>query len=190
VREIMRESGQSPTDFIAMVGFGPALTNMGLSGFIGLIYVIAVGGALNGPVIGAILSIVGFAAFGKHPRNIIPIMAGVFLGSLMKPWSAADPSATLAALFGTTLAPIAGRFGWQWGLVAGFLHSSVARSIGVAHASLNLYDSGFAAGIVASVLVPVILSLRAGFGYQDVDLTPEYAPTGATKPTNVEDEII
>jgi hypothetical protein len=121
--------------------------------------VLLIGGDLNGPVIGAILTIVGFAAYGQHPRNIAPIMAGVFLGSIAKPWSAADPGITLAALYGTTLAPIAGRFGWHWGLVAGFVHSSAAQSVGVVHGGLNLYNNGFAAGIVASVLAPVIIAL-------------------------------
>jgi hypothetical protein len=170
VRKIMRAPGQAPSDFIAMAGFGPTLANMGLTGFVGMIYVLAIGGDLNGPVIGAILTIVGFSAYGKHSRNIAPIMLGVFVGSLLKPWGAADPSATLAALFGTTLAPIAGRFGWGWGLVAGFVHSSAAMSVGPLHAGLNLYNTGFAAGIVASVLVPVILAMRAGFGYDDGDL--------------------
>ena len=170
VRKIMRAPGQAPSDFIALAGFGPTLANMGLTGFVGMIYVLAIGGSLNGPVIGAILTIVGFSAYGKHPRNIAPIMLGVFMGSLLKPWGAADPSATLAALFGTTLAPIAGRFGWGWGLVAGFVHSSAAMSVGPLHAGLNLYNNGFAAGIVASVLVPVILAVRAGFGYDDGDL--------------------
>jgi len=170
VRAIMQAPGQAPSDFIAMAGFGPTLANMGLTGFVGTIYVLAIGGDLNGPVIGAILTIVGFSAYGKHPRNIVPIMLGVFIGSLVKPWAAADPSATLAALFGTTLAPIAGRFGWQWGLVAGFVHSSAAMSVGPLHAGLNLYNNGFAAGIVASVLVPVILAVRAGFDYDDGDL--------------------
>jgi hypothetical protein len=170
VRKIMRAPGQAPSDFIAMAGFGPTLANMGLTGFVGMIYVLAIGGDLNGPVIGAILTIVGFSAYGKHSRNIAPIMLGVFVGSLLKPWGAADPSATLAALFGTTLAPIAGRFGWGWGLVAGFVHSSAAMSVGPLHAGLNLYNNGFAAGIVASVLVPVILAMRAGFGYDDGDL--------------------
>jgi hypothetical protein len=124
-------------------------------------YILAVGGELNGPVIGAIFTIVGFAAFGKHPRNIVPIMLGVFLGSLAKPWSADDPSVLLAALFGTTLAPIAGRFGWHWGVVAGFAHSSAAQTVGPLHAGLNLYNNGFAAGIVASVLVPVIIAIRS-----------------------------
>ena len=88
-------------------------------------------------------------------------MAGVFLGSLAKPWSADDPSILLAALFGTTLAPIAGRFGWHWGVVAGFIHSSAAQTVGPLHAGLNLYNNGFAAGIVASVLVPVIIAIRS-----------------------------
>ena len=128
---------------------------------------LATGGDLNGPTIGAILTIVGFAAFGKHPRNIAPIMVGVFLGALSRFASPADPSLTLAALFGTTLAPIAGRFGIGWGIVAGFVHASAALTVGPLHAGLNLYNNGFAAGIVAAVLVPVILAVRAGFGYRD-----------------------
>ena len=160
-KSVISTSGQSPTDFIALTGFGPALVNMGLTGTIAMAYILAVGGDLNGPVIGAILTIVGFAAFGKHPRNILPIMLGVYLGSLAKPWNIDDPSILLAALFGTTLAPIAGRFGWHWGVVAGFIHSSAALTVGPVHAGLNLYNNGFAAGIVASVLVPVIIAIQS-----------------------------
>ena len=169
----MAEAGQAPTDFIALAGLGPTLANMGLAGAVGTLYVLAVGGDLNGPVIGAILTIVGFAAFGKRPRNIVPIMAGVFLGSLFKPFGAADPSIVLAALFGTTLAPIAGRFGWHWGVVAGLVHSSAALSVGSLHAGLNLYNNGFAAGLVASVLVPVIVAIRAK---RDASANPPASP--------------
>ncbi len=160
VKKILATPGQSPTDFVAAAGFGATLVNMALAGAVATAYILVVGGDLNGPVVGAIFTVVGFAAFGKHPRNIVPIMAGVFLGSLAKPWNAHDPSMQLAALFGTTLAPIAGRFGWHWGLVAGFVHSSAARSVGSVHAGLNLYNNGFAAGIVAAVLVPVIVAIR------------------------------
>jgi len=164
MKHLFALDGRTPSDFISLVGAGPTFVNMGVSGFIGMAYVLLVGGDLNGPVIGAILSIVGFAAFGKHPRNFIPVMAGVFIGSLAKPWNAADPSIVLAALFGTTLAPIAGRFGWHWGIVAGFLHSSAALSVGVVHGGLNLYNNGFAAGIVASALEPVIVAIQSRFG--------------------------
>ena len=161
LKRVMGTTGQSPTDFIALVGFGPTLANMGVSGAIGMAYILLIGGDLNGPVIGAIFTIVGFAAFGKHPRNLVPIIAGVFLGSLAKPWNADDASMQLAALFGTTLAPIAGRFGWHWGIVAGFVHSSAAQTVGPLHAGLNLYNNGFAAGIVAAVLVPVIIAIQS-----------------------------
>jgi hypothetical protein len=159
-RGLMRLPGQSPTDFVAIAGLGPTLLNMSLTGLMGTAYVLLIGSALNGPTIGAILTIVGFAAFGKTPRNILPIMLGVVLGSLLKPWAIDDPGPVLAALFGTTLAPIAGRFGWRWGVVAGFMHSSVVQTVGALHGGLVLYNNGFAAGLVAAVLVPVIIALR------------------------------
>ncbi|MCG6942622.1 MAG: DUF1576 domain-containing protein [Thiohalocapsa sp.] len=160
LRQLLRLSGQAPSDFIATVGLGATLINMGLSGGLALGYILAIGGDINGPVIGALLSVAGFAAFGKHVFNITPIMAGVFLGSLAKPWGVADPSIQLAALFATNLAPIAGHFGWRWGIVAGFIHSSAALSVGSVHGGLNLYNNGFAAGIVASILAPVIIAIR------------------------------
>jgi Protein of unknown function (DUF1576) len=157
---IMRQAGRSPSDFVAQAGIGPSLLNMGLTGAISTAYVLAVGSDLNGPTLGAIFTIVGFSAFGKHPKNIVPIMLGVFIASMLKDWSANDPAAILAALFGTTLAPIAGRFGFRWGIVAGFIHSSVAQTVGVLHGGLVLYNNGFAAGLVAAVLVPVIIALQ------------------------------
>lgn len=180
LRCIVAESGQSPTDFLSIAGLGATLLNMGLSGGIAMTYVLVVGGDLNGPVIGALLSIVGFAAFGKHPVNFAPIIAGVFLGSLAKPWGAADPSILLAALFGTNLAPIAGRFGWYWGVVAGFIHSSAALSVGSVHGGLNLYNNGFAAGIVAAILAPVIIAIQSRKGTIDGS-EGQKAPQAATK---------
>ncbi len=172
---LMSLPGRSPTDFILLVGVDATLVNMGLTGTIGAAFVFLAGGDLNGPTIGAILTIVGFAAFGKHPKNIIPIMAGVFLGSLAKPWAISDPPILLAALFGTTLAPIAGRFGWHWGIAAGFLHSSAALSVGDVHAGLNLYNNGFAGGLVAAVLVPVILAVQGDNGHDRGTMSTEQA---------------
>jgi len=70
------------------------------------------------------------------------------------------PSAVLADWFGTTLAPIAGRFGWRWGVLAGFIHTSVAQSVGQLHGGLVLCNNGFAAGLVAAILLPVIIALQ------------------------------
>ncbi|PWU50076.1 DUF1576 domain-containing protein [Micromonospora sp. S4605] len=164
MRELIRTSGRTPADFVALFGAGPTFVNMGACGVVAMVYILGVGGDLNGPVIGAMFTVVGFAAFGKHPRNIIPVMVGVFVGALAKPWHADDPSVQLAVLLATTLAPIAGHFGWRWGVVAGFLHSSAVLSVGYVHAGLNLYHNGFVGGIVAAVLVPVIVAVRRGQG--------------------------
>ena len=160
IRRIWASSGQLVTDFVIIEGFGASLINMGINGLIATLYILVVKGDLNGPTVGGILTIVGFSAFGKHPKNIIPIFLGVYLGTFGKHWNANDPSLQLAALFGTTLAPIAGKYGWSWGIIAGFIHSSAAQSVGVLHGGLNLYNNGFAAGIVATTLVPVIQSFE------------------------------
>ena len=133
---------------------------MGINGLFATILVVAVGGDLNGPTIGGIFTIVGFSSTGKHLRNIAPVMLGVCLASLAKSWSLTDPSPMLALLLSTTLAPIAGEFGFLAGILAGFLHSSVALNVGIVYGGMNLYNNGFAGGIVAIFLVPVIQSIR------------------------------
>ena len=160
LKNIYGYSGRLVCDFVTLEGFGVTLINMGLNGLLGMVYVLAVGGELNGPTIGGVLTIAGFGAFGKHGRNITPIFLGVFLGSLTKTWHMNDPSMLLAALFGTALAPIAGEFGWKYGVIAGFINSSVVLYVGVLHGGLNLYNTGFAAGIVASAMIPIIEAFR------------------------------
>ncbi|MDO5350251.1 MAG: DUF1576 domain-containing protein, partial [Lachnospiraceae bacterium] len=43
-------------------------------------------------------------------------------------------------------------------IIAGFLHSSVALNVGIVYGGMNLYNNGFAGGIVAIFMVPVIQS--------------------------------
>ncbi|SHJ53353.1 DUF1576 domain-containing protein [Paramaledivibacter caminithermalis] len=160
VKDITTYPGRLVADFVILEGFAPTLINMGINGFIATIYILLVKGDLNGPTIGGIFTVVGFGAFGKHPKNILPIFLGVFIGSLTKIWNINDPAILLAALFGTALAPIAGEFGWHYGVIAAFIHSSVVLNVGVLHGGLNLYNNGFAAGIVAAILVPIIEAFR------------------------------
>ena len=153
---IMRHSGRSPTDFVITDGIGATMVNMGLMGGVSLGYVLLVGGDLNGPVCGAVLTAIGFGAAGQHPRNSIPIMLGVWLASHVMIPNETDPGMLLAALFGTTLAPIAGQFGWYYGVIAGFLHAAVVLAVGAPCGGYNLYNNGFAAGLVALVMVSLI----------------------------------
>lgn len=160
-KRILKCNGISGTDYLKMEGKGPVLLNMGINGLFAMALLLLVGGDLNGPTIGGIFTIVGFSATGKHLFNIAPIMFGVLLASTTKDWSIQEPASLLALLFSTTLAPIAGEFGMIAGLLAGYLQSSVALNVGILYDSMNLYNNGFAGGIVAIFLVPVIRSIRS-----------------------------
>ena len=158
--KILKTSGIAGTDYVLSDGFSATLVNMAVNGIVSVTFVLAVGGELNGPTIGGIFTIVGFGATGKHVRNILPIMFGVLIASVTKEWHITDPSPMLALLFATTLAPITGEYGVLAGILAGFLHSSVALNVGLLSGGVNLYNNGFAGGIVAAFLVPVIQSFR------------------------------
>lgn len=155
-KDLLWYPGRLITDFTQLVGFGITLINMGIMGLIGILYVIISGGTINGPIIGGLLTMVGFASFGKHPKNSIPILMGVFLGGLTKIWDSSSTTVIISGLFGTTLAPIAGEYGWLFGILAGFLNLSVVMNVGSLHGGINLYNNGFSGGIVASILVPII----------------------------------
>lgn len=152
---ITRHSGRSVADFVFHDSLALVLINMGVLGFISTAYVLMVGGELNGPTIGGILTISGFGGFGKHIKNITPVVLGVVISSFLSVWDLREPSVMLAALFATGLAPIAGQYGWFWGVAAGMIHSSVVLNVSFLHAGLNLYNNGFAAGLICIILVPL-----------------------------------
>lgn len=160
IKRVYRHSGRLVADFILLDGVPITLFNMGTLGIFATSYILATGGTINGATMGGIMTIIGFGAFGKHLRNIVPIVAGVYLGSLVKVWNINDPSVQLAALFGTALAPISGQFGWQYGILVGFLHSSMVLNTSILHGGLNLYNNGFSAGMLALIVVPMIEAFK------------------------------
>ena len=156
---LLHTSGRSPSDYLRMFGPGATLINMGVNGAISTALILLTGGDLNGPTVGCIFTVIGFSAFGKHARNILPIMLGVLLGSLVLHFSINDPAVQMASLLCTTLAPISGCFGWPFGILAGFLHSALVLEAGSVAEGINLYNNGFSGGLLAIVLYPIISSL-------------------------------
>lgn len=153
---LLRQSGRGGQDFLEEFGFGAALINMALLGMISTAYVLAVGAELSGPALGGIFTVVGFGAAGKHVRNVLPIVLGVFLAKMVNIFEADAPAAVLAALFGSTLAPIAGHYGPVCGVLAGFLHMALSMNIGYLHGGMNLYNNGFSGGFIAAALAPFL----------------------------------
>ena len=159
-RRMYRSSGRLVSDFTSIGSFAAVFINMGVMGLAATGFTILLGGEFNGPVIGGVMTVVGFAAFGKHLRNCVPILVGVYLASLFKTWQGGQTELVMSALFGTTLAPIAGHYGRTAGVIAGFCHLSVVMNVAFLHGGVNLYNNGFAGGFVAAFLAPVIDAFR------------------------------
>ncbi len=157
-KKLSKDSGLE-ADFVEKYGFGLTFINMGIMGFIAIIFSVILGGTLNGPMLAGVFTIVGFAAHGKTYLNTVPILVGVLFAGFTNV-SEDYFTITLSGLFGTSLAPITGVFGMFWGFVAGWLHMAVVTSIGVLHGGMNLYNNGFAAGIVAGFMLPIVRTVN------------------------------
>ncbi len=153
---IQKLSGRLPYDFFDTGYFGGTLLNIGLLGLLYWAYVLVVGGSINGPVVGGIFTIMAFGGFGKTLKNTVPVVIGVILSTLVFGKSLTAPGPLLAALFSTTLAPIAGQFGIVAGLLAGFIHLVMVEVTAHWHAGLDLYNNGFAGGLTASLFIAIL----------------------------------
>ena len=161
-RHLLSHSGRAVADFFVLEGYGPTFVNMALVGGIGLLYLRMVQVPLNGPLVCCLFAMVGFGCFGKHPRNVVPVMTGAviaatFLGDL----SLTSTGVLLATFLCTGLAPIAGQFGGLWGMAAGFLHMAIVQNTSYLYAGLNLYNNGFAAGLTCVIMIPLIEALKS-----------------------------
>ena len=156
---LTNQSGRLISDFYIL--FGPtAYINMGVLGVFSTFVVLILDGDLNGATICAIFTIVGFGAFGKNIKNITPVMIGAIIAAIFIEGPVNSPHSMLAILFSTCLAPIAGKFGWIVGIIAGIIHVNIVSNIGYMHGGLNLYNNGLAGGFVAMILMPLITTFK------------------------------
>ena len=152
---LLKLSGRLPSDFVEMTNLATVTLNMSIIGFILLGYVLMIGGQLNGPIVGSIIGVMSFGAFGNQVKNTVPVLVGIMIGSYLTGVEPTSTSALIAAIFGTTLAPVSGYYGPFAGMIAGFVHITLVSHVVVMHGGLNLYNNGFAGGFVAAVLVPI-----------------------------------
>ena len=152
---LLKLSGRLPSDFVEMTNLATVTLNMSIIGFILLGYVLMNGGQLNGPIVGSIIGVMSFGAFGNQVKNTVPVLVGIMIGSYLTGVEPTSTSALIAAIFGTTLAPVSGYYGPFAGMIAGFVHITLVSHVVVMHGGLNLYNNGFAGGFVAALLVPI-----------------------------------
>jgi hypothetical protein len=156
LKGIFKSSGRAISDFIVLGGFHATHLNMAFVGVVSTLVIFILGGVLNGLTLAGIFTIIGFGAFGKHPKNIYPVILGAILSTWLTQLPMSATTSILSILFATTLAPIAGVYGFKWGIVAGFLHVFIVNHVGMFYSGLNLYNNGFAGGLGAGFLIIII----------------------------------
>lgn len=153
------------TDYIQVGGLGAGLINAALTSVLCLLLLVFSGIVPNGSTIMALWLVTGFAFLGKNMLNIWPIIFGVYLYSRYKKESFANY--TLAALLGTCLSPVvtqlyySGYFpkipaliiGIFLGIFVGFILPPVASNCARAHNGYDLYNVGFACGVIGTMLM-------------------------------------
>lgn len=163
--KIIAHPGRAVADFVMMDGPGTTLMNMGIMGLVAETYVLFVDGDMSGPILGCVLTVFGFSAFGAHVRNYLPVLIGVALSAFLTNQSANAPGILIASFFVVGISPIAGQFGVGAGIIAGLLHAAVVMCTSQMYGGLNLYNNGFSCGWVAIIMIPMIESFMKHFEY-------------------------
>lgn len=169
--ELLASDGHND-DFVHQHGMPLCLINLGFHGlsvlgYMSVMIALTDGVGFTGPTCGALLAALSFFAVGQHPRIVWPIFAGYGLlfaiASAIGAIGGFDPGWTLSSqaylnglAFATGLCPIAGKFGWKSGVLAGAICAAMCSSTSVIHGGFVLYNGGFTAGITCFILVPIL----------------------------------
>lgn len=170
---LLKASGYED-DFLAMFGKAATMMNFGVFGlFILLYYNIAalLGGSetvFNAVTLGCIFCMLSISCAGAHPKNVWPVMVGYIGASFLFGWiskglisaeyaHAIDAQAMLVGLcFAGGLAPLTGRYGWPFGILAGIAHFTLVTSVPLLHGGFCLYNGGFTAAFTCILFVPIL----------------------------------
>ena len=153
---LMKTSEKLVSDYVTDFGRAVVLLNVGVMGLISLLIIVIFKFQMGGALMGAVLTVMGFAACGKHPKNSVPVMIGAILGVYLTKYSFDSVGVVISILFVTALAPISGRYGPIIGLLAGLIHVIIAPIAITFQGGFDLYNNGFTAGFVAALMVPVL----------------------------------
>ena len=143
------------------------LMNVGIYGLFILTYYNAIGASFNGVTFGIIFCMLCTCNSGSTPANVWPIMAGYVLFSTAFGWLSAlaggayamtinAQAIAIGLCFANGLSPVASKYGWFWGIVAGGLHFLLVTSVPNMHGGYCLYNGGFTAAVICVLMIPVL----------------------------------
>ncbi len=143
------------------------LMNVGIFGLFILGYYNLIGATFNGITFGIIFCMLCTCNSGSHPGNVWPIMLGYAVFSAVFGWLSSVAGGSYAMTinaqaicvglcFANGLSPVASRYGWFWGAVAGGMHFLLVTSVPNMHGGYCLYNGGFTAAVICVLLIPVL----------------------------------
>ena len=167
------------TDFIDKFGMPLCLVNIAFYGFAILTYLnlifilpeifpqLPAGVGFTGATTGVVFAALTFAADGQHIRNVFPVAVGYvllfvtvvaicFVSGLDIPWTLSTQAYINGLAFATGLCPIAGKYGFRFGVIAGALSATICTVTANMHGGFVLYNGGFTAGLSALILIPLL----------------------------------
>ena len=176
--ELLKCTGHG-TDFTDKFGMPVCMINISIYGlailaYLNLVFIIPsifpglpTGVGFTGATAGIIFAALTFAADGQHIRNVFPIAVGfAALFGLMAiiclvagfdiPWTLSTQAYINGLAFATGLCPIAGKYGFKYGVLAGFMSAIICAITAEMHGGFVLYNGGFNAGLTALVLIPIL----------------------------------
>ena len=166
-------------DFADKFGIPLCLINFGVYGFCILGYLniifllpdifpfLPAGVGFTGPTAGVLFAALTFSADGQHPKNVAPIalgysilfalVCGICLAvGIPVPWTLSTQAYINGLAFATGLCPIAGCYGFRYGVIAGLVSAIICTSTAAMHGGFVLYNGGFNAGLTALILIPIL----------------------------------
>ena len=177
-RSLLRCTGYG-TDFYEKFGMPICMINIAFYGLCILLYLnivfvlpeifpqLPTGVGFTGATAGVIFAALTFSADGQHLRNVLPISLGYvllfvvvvaicFVSGFDIPWTLSTQAYINGLAFATGLCPIAGKYGFKYGVLAGFLSAVICTVTADMHGGFVLYNGGFTAGLTALVLIPIL----------------------------------
>lgn len=152
---LLQSPGNLPSDFYKDFGLAATLLNVGSIGVLSLILITIYNIPLSGPIVAGVFTFMAFGSYGKHIVNSLPVIVGLVIGSSIQGFNLTLPGPSIALLFVTALAPVSGKFGVFYGVLAGFIHLLIAPQAFALQGGFDLYNNGFTAGLVAGFVVVI-----------------------------------
>jgi len=166
-------------DFADKFGMPLCLINFGIYGLCILAYlnivfwlpaifpVLPQGVGFTGPTAGVIFAALTFSADGQHPKNVGPVVLGYtvlfafvcgvcLITGADIPWTLSTQAYINGLAFATGLCPIAGSYGFKYGVMAGLISAIICTSTSAMHGGFVLYNGGFNAGLAAIIFIPIL----------------------------------